>query len=579
MYIIKAIKNKSISAALIFTFSTSGSSVYAQQIFSNNKYPLTYFRQPLDIVPPALAGSFGEIRGNHFHSGIDFRTNQREGYPVYAVADGYVSRLRVQNSGFGQAIYINHPNGFTSVYGHVQRFAPKIASIVKNLEYEKKSFELDEFPDQMLIPVRKGEVIAWSGNRGSSGGPHLHFEIRDSKTEETINPQFFGIDIPDNIPPVIYSLYAYKLNGKPFSEATAKQAIAISGSNGVYKAAAPVSLTGEIGFGVVTTDRHNGLSGLNGVYSIQLELDGKMIYTSALERFAFEDSKAINSHIDYPVFLNTKRSIQKSFVEPGNPLTIYSNLINSGKINFVDGEIHQLRYIITDSKGNASTLAFSVQAGSAAAIVTTIPSGIVFGFNKINEFSNDEIKAVFPIGTLYSDLNFIYKKTPKPSGNALSNIHQIHNRYTPLHTGFELSIKADNLPADLREKALIISTGGSSQGGTFVNGFIKANPKTFGSFYIAVDTIAPRIFPTNISEGKNMAGLSKILFKISDNLSGLKSFNGYIDGKWVLMEFDAKTATLWHSFDDRTTAGKHTLELVVDDVKNNIKRYSVSFFR
>lgn len=571
-------KIKSISPFLLLSLLISTNTLFAQQIFSNNKYPLTYFRQPLDIMPPALAGSFGEIRGNHFHSGIDFRTNQREGYPVYAVADGYVSRLRVQNSGFGQALYINHPNGFTSVYGHVQRFAPKIATIVKNLEYEKKSFEIDEFPDQMLIPVRKGEVIAWSGNRGSSGGPHLHFEIRDSKTEETINPQFFGIDIPDNIPPVIYSLYAYKLNGKPFTENTPKQAIAITGANGSYKAAA-VSLTGEIGFGVVTTDRHNGLSGLNGVYSIQLELDGKMIYTSALERFAFEDSKAINSHIDYPTFLNTKRSIQKSFVEPGNPLSIYSNLVNSGKVNFSDGEIHQLRYIITDSKGNASTLSFAVHSGASAPQATNIPAGIVFGYNKVNEFSNDEIKAIFPMGTLYNDLNFSYKKTPKPAGNAWSNIHQIHNRYTPLHTGFELSIKADNLPEELREKALIVNTNGSSQGGSYVNGVVKANPRAFGSFYIAVDTIAPRIIPTNISEGKNMAGLSKILFKISDNLSGLKNFSGYIDGKWVLMEFDAKTATLWHSFDERTATGKHNLELVVSDVKDNVKRYSVSFFK
>lgn len=572
------IKIKSISPLLLLSFLISTNTLFGQQIFSNNKYPLTYFRQPLDIMPPALAGSFGEIRGNHFHSGIDFRTNQREGYPIYAVADGYVSRLRVQNSGFGQALYINHPNGFTSVYGHVQRFAPKIATIVKNLEYEKKSFEIDEFPDQMLIPVRKGEVIAWSGNRGSSGGPHLHFEIRDSKTEETINPQFFGIDIPDNIPPVIYSLYAYKLNGKPFTENTSKQAIAITGSNGSYRAA-PVSLTGEIGFGVVTTDRHNGLSGLNGVYSIQLELDGKMIYTSALERFAFEDSKAINSHIDYPTFLNTKRSIQKSFVEPGNPLSIYSNLVNSGKINFTDGEIHQLKYIITDSKGNASTLSFAVHSGASALPVTNIPAGIVFGYNKVNEFSNDEIKLVFPMGTLYNDLNFTYKKTSKPAGNAWSNVHQIHNRYTPLHTGFELSIKADNLPEELREKALIVNTNGSSQGGSFVNGVVKANPRNFGSFYIAVDTIAPRIIPTNISEGKNMAGLSKILFKISDNLSGLKNFSGYVDGKWVLMEFDAKTATLWHSLDERTAAGKHNLELVVSDVKDNVKRYSVSFFR
>lgn len=565
--------------SLPFLFIAAAHFVQAQQIFSTNKYPITDFRQPLDIMPPALAGSFGEIRGNHFHSGIDFRTNQREGYPVYAVADGYISRLRVQNSGFGQALYINHPNGFTTVYGHLQRFAPKIATIVKNLEYEKQSFEIDEFPEATLIPVHKGEIIAWSGNRGSSGGPHLHFEIRDSKTEETINPQFFGILIPDNIPPVIHGLYVYRLNGKTFNENTPKQAIGITGSNGNYKALAPISLTGEVGFGVVTTDRHNGLSGTNGVYSIQLELDGKMIYTSALERFAFEDSKAINSHIDYPTYLNTKRSIQKSFVEPGNPLKIYSGLVNSGKINFNDGASHQLRYIITDSKGNASILPFTVNAGTAPVPTPAVPSGIIYPYNKANEFNNDDIKVMFPQGTLYSDLNFIYKKLPKPAGNAWSAVHQIHNRFTPIHVGFSLSIKADGLPENLRAKALIVSSGGSSQGGYYDNGYVKANPRNFGSFYIAVDTIAPRISPVNIADGKSMAGLSKMFFKISDNLSGIKSFNGYIDGKWVLMEFDTKTATLWHSFDDRTTVGKHNFELVVTDMKENVRKYQIAFFK
>lgn len=553
--------------------------VQAQQIFSTNKYPITDFRQPLDISPPALAGSFGEIRSNHFHSGIDFRTNQREGYPVYAVADGYISRLRVQNSGFGQALYINHANGFTTVYGHLQRFAPKIATIVKNLEYEKKTFEIDEFPDASLIPVHKGEIIAWSGNRGSSGGPHLHFEIRDTKTEETINPQFFGIVIPDNIPPVIHGLYVYRLNGKTFNESTPKQAITISGANGSYKATAPISLTGEVGFGIVVTDRHNGLSGTNGVYSIQLELDGKMVYTSALERFAFEDSKAINSHIDYPTYLNTKRSIQKSFVDPGNPLKIYSNLVNNGRINFNDGAQHQLRYIITDSKGNSSLLPFTVHAGSAPIAAPTVAAGIIYPYNKVNEFNAEEVKVILPKGTLYNDLNFTYKKLPRPAGNAWSAVHQIHNRYVPLHIGFDLWIKGDNLPENLRGKALIVNLNGSSQGGSFDNGYVKATPKNFGSFYIAVDTIAPRIFPVNISEGKNMSGLSKIFFKISDNLSGIKSFNGYIDGKWALMEFDAKTATLWHSFDERTAAGRHTLELTVVDMKENTRNYTVNFSR
>jgi len=551
----------------------------AQQIFSGNKYPLSYFRQPLDIVPPALAGSFGEIRANHFHSGIDFRTNQREGYPVYAIADGYISRLRVQNSGFGQALYINHANGYTSVYGHLQRFAPKIAGIVKNLEYEKKSFEIDEFPDPTLIPVRKGEIIAWSGNRGSSGGPHLHFEIRDTQTEETINPQFFGIDIPDQIPPVIHSLYVYQLNGRVFNEHIPKRAIPITGSNGTYKTTAPLNLSGEVGFGIVATDRHNGLSGTNGVYSIQLEVDGKMVFTSALERFSFDNSKAINAHIDYPTFLNTKTAIQKSFTEPGNALKIYNGVINNGRISFNDGASHQLRYIVTDSKGNMTVLPFTVHAGTAAIANAPLTNGIIYPYDRANEFNSDDIKINFPLGTLYSDLDFTYKKLPKPNVNSWSAMYQIHNRYTPLHIGFNLWIKADNLPEHLKNKALIVNANGSSQGGYFENGYVKSTPKAFGIFYIAIDTIAPHITPVNIAEGKNMAGTSKIVFKISDNLSGIKSFNGYIDGNWILMEFDAKTATLWHSFDERTLAGKHTLELVVTDMKDNTKKYTVSFIK
>ena len=561
-------------------FTASAIAVNAQQIFSTNKYPLVDFRQPLDIVPPALAGSFGELRGNHFHSGIDFRTNQREGYPVYAIADGYVSRMRVQNSGFGQALYLTHPNGYTSVYGHLSRFAPQIAQAVKALEYQKKTFELDEFPAADLFPVHKGDVIAYSGNRGSSGGPHLHFEIRDSKTENTINPQLFGIQIPDEIPPVIYSLYVYKLNKKPFNEYTPKQYFQVLGGGGQYHISSTIPVSGEVGFGVTATDRHNGASGLNGVYSIELEVDGKKVFTSSLERFAFENSKAINSHIDYPAFLSSKRSIQKSFVDPGNPLQIYSGLVNNGRIEFADQQVHVLKYTITDAKGNKSILPFSVKSDVNTVISTPDqPAGIPFSYNKENEFNGDGLKVVLPKGTLYNDFNFVYKTRPKPANGAYSAIHQIHNNYTPLHTGFDLWIKPDASLGDLKDKAVIVSTGGSSQGGTYENGYIKATPRNFGSFYIAVDTTAPTVTPVNIANGKRMTGIAKMTFKIRDNLSGIKSFNGYIDGKWVLMEFDTKTATLWHTFDELTRAGEHQLKLVVEDMKGNVKMYAITFYK
>ncbi|MEJ5994304.1 M23 family metallopeptidase [Pedobacter sp. Du54] len=564
---------KKIIFFLIFVISLKDS--IAQKVYSNNKYPLTDFRQPLDIVPPALAGSFGELRANHFHSGADFRTNQRIGYPVYAVADGYISRLRVQNSGFGLALYINHPNGFTSVYGHLSRFNPKIGQEVKNIQYQHKSYEIDEFPNPDFLPVRKGDIIAYSGNTGSSGGPHLHFELRDTKTEATLNPQLLGIQIPDNIPPHITAMYVYRLNELPFNEFTPKQYFQVIGSNGKYalNKVKTINLSGEVGFGISATDKHNGKSGINGVYAIELELDGKIIFTSALERFRFENSRAINSHIDYPAYLNFKRSIQKSFVDPGNPLEIYSNLVNNGRISFTDGKLHQLSYTLTDSKGNKSTLTFNVQANSKSTITTPIlKPGVAFPFSQTNEFVTEDIKIVLPKGTLYNDLNFVYKKLPNSS-------HQIQNTLTPLHSGFELSIKVDSAITKYQAKALIVNSNRSSQGGYFENGYIKATPKTFGTFSIAIDSVAPVIRPINIAEGRNMNSLNKMSFKISDNLSGIKSFNGYIDGKWVLMEFDSKTASLWHTFDERTPSGKHSFELLVSDMKDNVKRYAIEFYK
>ena len=561
-----------LNLILLLTISNT---VFAQKIFSDNKYPISDFRSPLDIQPPALAGSFGELRSNHFHSGADFRTNQRIGYPVYAVADGYISRIRVQNSGFGLALYINHPNGYTSVYAHLSRFNPKIGQEVKDIQYRLKSYEIDEFPKSDIIPIRKGDIIAYSGNSGSSGGPHLHFEIRESKTEATINPQLLGIEIPDQIPPVISSMYVYRLNEQPFSEYTPKQYFQVVGGNGKFSLnkVQTINLYGEVGFGIVTTDKHNGQSGTNGVYSIELLVDGTTIFTSALERFSFANSRAINSHIDYPAFITFKRSVQKSFVDPGNPLQIYSNLVNNGRISFSDGKLHQVEYRVSDSRGNKSVLKFNVQSNSKALISSPPPvAGIPFSYQKSNEFSNDEIKINIPKGSLYSDINFIYKKLN-------GNNHQIHNSLTPLHNGFELWLKVDSSLVKNVTKAVVVNSSRVSQGGIYENGYLKANPKTFGTFSIAIDSIAPVITPLNIAPGKNLNDVAAIRFTIRDQLSGIKSFNGYIDGKWVLMEFDAKTASLWHNFDSRTTAGKHVFELVVIDMKDNIKKVSYEFFK
>jgi murein DD-endopeptidase MepM/ murein hydrolase activator NlpD len=566
---------------LLFSFSLLiASNLFSQDVIKSIDYPQD-FRPPLDIRL-TLAGSFGEIRGNHFHSGLDYRTNQREGYPVYAVADGYISRLRVQIGGFGNAIYISHPNGYTSVYAHLQRFNTRMSQTVRDVQYRRESFAID-FPLLPIeIPVKKGDLIAWSGNTGSSGGPHLHFEMRDTKTEETINPQLFGFEVTDNVKPVISALYMYRINNKPFSELTPSQYFQVSGSNGDYylNQSPIINFSGQVGFGIVGFDQQIAGGNKNGLYSTELILDGKAIYTSVLERFAFEHSRAINSHIDYPALMSSKRTIEKSFVEPGNPLNIYKYIINAGLIELNDDAVHQIQYIFKDVKGNTSTLNFRIKKNSQAIIPEPSDTGFkLFPYTDSTSYQTDRMRIAIPKGSLYSNINLKYSVSNRPA-KAYSAIHNVHTRAIPVHKGYYLWIKPDvAIPEYLRGKVVLSDTRGATYGGEFDKGFIKANPKTFGSFYIQLDTIAPVIRPVNITDGKSMSGVSKIILKMTDNLSGISSFSGTIDGQWVLFEYDAKTATIWHTFDESLKPGRHFLQFTATDMKMNIRTFNATFIK
>lgn len=554
---------------------------FGQEINTQNRqYPLNYFTPPLDI-PPQASGSFGELRTNHFHSGTDYRTNQREGYPVYASADGYISRARVQIGGGGNALYINHPNGYTSVYMHLQRFNDKITSFVKNKQYAEKHFSVDFPLTANLIPIKKGEIIAYSGNTGGSAGPHLHFELRDTKSEHTINAQLFGLTIPDRVPPLISGITVYRLGNNSYDENTPREHLQVVGNNGHYKIspAKTITINGGTGFGIVSTDQNSASSNRNGVYSIELLLDGKSIYTAVFESFSFDNSRAINSHIDYATYILHRRRIQKSFVEPGNKLEIYQKLVNNGIIDLKDQLVHEITYKVKDIKGNTSTLSFNVKnVSSNSAEKKPGSETTLFHYDQDNYFENDVAKVNIPKGNLYSNLYYRYSRSPQPK-NGYSSIQHIHNRMVPIHQGYTLAIKSINLPSSLQSKALIVNTQGESQGGSYKNGYVGATMRTFGSFYVAVDTIAPVIRSINLSAGRNMADIKRINFKISDNLSGIQSFDGYIDNQWVLMEYDSKSASLWHVFEEHLPKGKHRFKLIVKDWKDNEKIFEAEFVK
>lgn len=554
-------------------------SAHAQDVIQSKTYTKGVFQYPLDLAP-STAGSFGELRPNHFHSGLDFRTNRRTGYPVHAAMYGYVSRLRVQLGGFGNAVYLTHPNGYTTVYGHLDHLTPELAQAVKKYQYEHQSWEVDFKLQPFQFPVTKGQLIAISGNTGASGGPHLHFEIRDSLTEETINPQLLGLTIPDNIPPAISGIAVYHLNGHPFSENTPRDYLAVSGAGSNYNLTKPQTLflSGDVGFGITANDQNSSSVNRNGIYSLELKLDGRTVYTFAVERFAFDQTHAINGYIDYPQYIKARRWIQKCFILPGSHITLYPQSENRGIISFKDTLLHDVEYVVKDIAGNTSNLKLKVQSSIPKDRPVVSYRGAKFSYDKRNEFTNGPVKVVVEPGNLYDDVDFIYATLPHKPG-AFSATHQIHNRLTPIHANFDLWIKPDASIGNLANKAVIVNTLAGCVGGIYQDGYVKAKPAAFGDFYIKLDTVSPVITPINISNGSNLSAVRSITLRMSDNLSGVKSYAAKIDGKWVLLEQDYKTRIFRYTFDDNIAAGKHVFELTVTDNKDNVAHYTATFNR
>lgn len=564
-------------AVTLFWMLALSLAAHAQQTIQSKTYPQN-FRYPLDL-PPVTAGSFGELRPAHFHSGLDFKTMQRTGYPVHSVFDGYISRVRVQFGGFGQAIYVTHPNGYTSVYGHIQSFTPVVFKYIRDYQYKNQTFEADIAVPPGLFKVAKGDVIAMSGNEGASAGPHVHFELRDTATQETINPQLFGLTIPDNVPPTITALGVYHLNGNPFSEKTPKEFLSVTGAAGNYHLVQPkvLQLSGNTGFSIAVTDQNSASANHNGVYSIEMKLDGVTVYTFAVERFAFDQTHAVNAYIDYPAFLLTHRMFQKCFILPGSRISLYPQSINRGIIPFTDNALDDVEFVCKDVVGNTSSVKIRVQSNTSANnTAPEKPIGKLLHYDEQSEFSNDKVKVEIMPGNLYDDLDFLYAALPAKPG-AISATHRIHNKFTPVHDSYDIWIKPDVNLGRMADKAVIVNAATGSIGGTWDGTYVKGTAKTFGDYYIKLDTVPPIITPINIRNGSNLASVKAIRLKMSDNLSGVKSYAGKIDGKWVLVEWSYKTRILSYTFTPDFKPGKHNFEFTVIDGKNNSSTFTAEF--
>jgi hypothetical protein len=544
------------------------------QIKNELAFPLT--------IPVSLSANFGEYRLNHFHSGIDIKTMKQIGFPVINIYDGYISRIKIQSAAYGKTLYINHPNGITSVYAHLNNFIPQIETFVKKAQYERNSYEIDIFLDSTIFKLKKGDTIAFSGNSGNSSGPHLHFEIRDSKTENVLNPLLLYKNIPDFYPPFAKNIVLYRFFGNGLYNNSKKYFNLKKINDSIYTFDTIILENGLFGIGIETLDFIDNNENTCNIYSLKMTFDNDTLYSSVFDEFSFSETQYINSFLDYSELVSGKKYIQKLFIEPNNNLSIYKSNKN-GLISLSDTLLHKIYIEITDIRNNKIKVFFYVKTKPNIKDIFEKPAGKykkIMPYNQVNTFKNNEISLEFPENSFYDTLLFSYSKE-KGSLNFYSYIHNVNKFDVPVHKKFKISILPHNLDESLFQKALICYFGNKNQiiavGGEFEKNKISAYTGTFGKYFIMIDTIKPVIKP--VINKNDTIEKNKIEFKITDDLSGIKNYSGFIDDKWVLFEYDKKNDLITYFFDENITSNmNHSIKIIVTDNRDNMSIYNGTFY-
>lgn len=539
------------------------------------------YRSPLDI-PLLLSANFGELRPNHFHSGLDIKTDGVINKPVYAIADGYVSRILVSPSGYGLALYIDHPEtGQTSLYGHLNKFAPDIASFVLSEQYKQESYSVNLTLEAGKIPVKKGQLIAYSGNTGSSGGPHVHFEIRDTKTGYALDPLlYYKANIDDSQSPVVRGIAIYPIMGAGIVNGSVKplkEKISILKTGGYSLLSEPLNAWGKIGVGINCIDRMNKTSNIYGVKTIHLYCDQKLIWTYNIDSIDFDRSKMINSFIDYDEWVRTRHFYVKSYIENGNKLSLYE-AAQKGYIDINEEREYNLRYELEDIYGNATVYKFSV-TGKKQTVPPVGPCTMAMVSNQNNYYVKDDFSLIIPLDGLYTDVCFTLNKIA--SGNYLSDIYTLNNRFIPLNKKASLKIKlhTDKLDNKSLYGLVAINERGNVSwvGGRYDDGFVTAEISRLGDSYaVATDSVAPRIIPV---QPEKWGRTGEIKIRLSDDLSGVRYFRGTVDGQFALFAHDMKSSIYSYIIDPaRVNKGqKHNLVFTASDTCGNEAEYSCDF--
>ena len=558
---------KKIGIILILLCSIWG---YSQDV------PQDYFKNPLDI-PLVLSGTFGELRSNHFHSGLDIKTQQRTGVKVKAAATGTISRIKISHYGYGKAIYVNHPNGYTTVYAHLKKFAPEIEAYVKKQQYKKEAFEIELFPKPGTLNIDQGQLLAYSGNTGSSGGPHLHFEIRDAKSRP-MNPFLFGLTVTDTRKPIINTILAYPLDDTSHINGNTNPVeIRLNQlQDGNYTTEA-VKAFGTIGFGVGTVDRQDLAANKNGIYKITTHYNGEANFAVVMDKFSFAETRYLNRMIDFGYYVKNRDRVQKLFIERNNPLSIYKDVTDAGVLKIIDTLSHHYTITVKDYMDNTVTITIPI-LGKVQEIPPEIQETATAYYytDQSYRFEEDKFEVYIPKDALYDDMP-LYIKT---DGDTI----QLHDREVPIHKNISLYYDLSEYENVDKEKLFIGWYNYKDElnyiGASIKNNKLTASTRNFGKYGIGIDKKAPKVTPINFSNGKWISKNNTLKIKITDDLSGIKSYRATVNGEFILMEYDYKTDMLTHDFDDNAvTETENDLKVIVTDNVGNNTTFESTFYR
>jgi len=546
-----------------------------------------YFDSPMNRSLK-LSGTFGELRNNHFHAGIDIKSSAGGvGDPVYAPADGFISRVNIEGSGYGNSLMIDHPNGYSTLYAHLLKFAPSIQLWAKNKQYESQSFEIDVAVPRDVFPVSKGQIIAYMGNTGASQAPHLHFEIRETSTQIPVNPLKFYLPVQDNQAPAINYLSVYSLNNLKQSFKTQKF-ITYKRKNGEYKLAKDTILIGSwrTGFGLNTFDFMEGSWSKNGVYSIEMYVDDVLTYGFKMDSIALDKTRNINAHMDYLEKVNRNSFIHRCYTLPGNQLSIYNENINNGLVDLYTDRARKIRLKSLDQQGNTAVLEFYVKRDPNTLSPEPTNYNYILPYNEPSIIRVEGMELYMPTGTIFEDLYLKFKSQDDPSNGIYSKMYHIHDKMTPVNSYYNIAIKPSKaIPDNLRTKSFVAMCDRNvvtNCGGTWNGDSLITEIRSFGDFCIMIDTIAPTITPVVFRSDLSRAKF--VRFSIGDNIrntgrcKGL-TYKAYIDNQWICMAYDARYRTITYDFEPDQYKGRHTLKLEVADAVGNKKVFEREFWR